>query len=187
MEESPGEQLVEWLIWLYLLIRMLTGKCWKDRRFTKWLIKSWTNEFGRPWFYKISTFEVLSKIFMKQSVSLCYHHIGHLDTIYLAGVTGPLTMLSILLKRWNRQKYHLKFNGLTLIIWKIIKVRLQFNSRFILEIYLDFTVDSVNWASMKNLSDMLHENDQRFVLILDPAIPSEAGPDYKPVRDHWPL
>ena len=49
---------------------------------------------------------------------------------------------------------------------------------------LDFTVDSVNWASMKNLSDMLHENDQRFVLILDPAIPSEAGPDYKPVRDH---
>ena len=78
----------------------------------------------------------------------------------------------------------MKFNGLTLIIWKIIKVRLQFNSRFILEIYLDFTVDSVNWASMKNLSDMLHENDQRFVLILDPAIPSEAGPDYKPVRDH---
>ena len=49
--------------------------------------------------FEISTFEVLSKIFMKQSVSLCYHHIGHLDTIYLAGVTGPLTTLSILLKR----------------------------------------------------------------------------------------
>ena len=44
-------------------------------------------------------------------------------------------------------------------------------------IFSDFTVDSVNWASMKNLSDLLHENDQRFVLILDPAIPSEAGPD----------
>ena len=53
-----------------------------------------------------------------------------------------------------------------------------------LMMFSDFTVDSVNWASMKNLSDMLHENDQRFVLILDPAIPSEAGPDYKPVRDH---
>lgn len=53
-----------------------------------------------------------------------------------------------------------------------------------LTMFSDFTVDSVNWASMKNLSDMLHENDQRFVLILDPAIPSEAGPDYKPVRDH---
>lgn len=77
--------------------------------------------------FEISTFEVLSKIFMKQSVSLCYHHIGHLDTIYLAGVTGPLTTLSILLKRWNRQKYHLKFNGWTLTIWKIIKVKLQFN------------------------------------------------------------
>lgn len=50
-------------------------------------------------------------------------------------------------------------------------------------IFSDFTVDSVNWASMKNLSDLLHENDQRFVLILDPAIPSEAGPDYKPARD----
>ena len=53
----------------------------------------------------------------------------------------------------------------------------------ILTLFSDFTVDSVNWASMKNLSDLLHENDQRFVLILDPAIPSEAGPDYKPVRD----
>ena len=72
---------------------------------------------------------------MKQSVSLCYHHIGPLDIIYLAGVTDPLMMLSILLKRWNWQKYHLKFNGLTLIIWKIIKVRLQLNSRNILGIF----------------------------------------------------
>ena len=36
---------------------------------------------------------------------------------------------------------------------------------------------------MKNLSNILHQNGQRFVLILDPAIPSEAGPDYHPVRD----
>ena len=27
---------------------------------------------------------------------------------------------------------------------------------------------------------MLHDNDQKFVLILDPAIPSEAGDDYYP-------
>ena len=27
---------------------------------------------------------------------------------------------------------------------------------------------------------MLHDNDQKFILILDPAIPSEAGDDYYP-------
>ena len=44
----------------------------------------------------------------------------------------------------------------------------------------DFTVDPVAWGSMENLTDMLHENGQRFVLILDPAIPAEAGDDYSP-------
>ena len=44
----------------------------------------------------------------------------------------------------------------------------------------DFTVDPVAWGSMGNLTDMLHDNGQRFVLILDPAIPAEAGDDYLP-------
>ena len=44
----------------------------------------------------------------------------------------------------------------------------------------DFTVDPDKWGSMKNLSDILHDRGQRFVLILDPAIPAEAGADYLP-------
>ena len=44
----------------------------------------------------------------------------------------------------------------------------------------DFTVDPVKWGSMKNLTEKLHQNGQKFVLILDPAIPAEAGDDYLP-------
>ena len=44
----------------------------------------------------------------------------------------------------------------------------------------DFTVDPDKWGTMKNLSDLLHDRGQRFVLILDPAIPAEAGDDYLP-------
>lgn len=51
-----------------------------------------------------------------------------------------------------------------------------------MEKYRDFTIDQEKWGNMGDLVAELHENDQNFVLILDPAIPSEAGPGYLPAE-----
>ena len=51
-----------------------------------------------------------------------------------------------------------------------------------MEKYRDFTIDEEKWGNMVELVAELHENDQNFVLILDPAIPSEAGPGYSPAE-----
>ena len=51
-----------------------------------------------------------------------------------------------------------------------------------MEKYRDFTIDQEKWGNMDKLVAELHENDQNFVLILDPAIPSEAGPGYSPAE-----
>ena len=51
-----------------------------------------------------------------------------------------------------------------------------------MEKYRDFTIDQEKWGNMGDLVAELHANDQNFVLILDPAIPSEAGPGYSPAE-----
>ena len=51
-----------------------------------------------------------------------------------------------------------------------------------MEKFRDFTIDKENWGNLAELVNELHNNGQNFVLILDPAIPAEAGPGYEPAE-----